>query len=406
MDIASGKLQIFQSVNVDESIAREEWHTYHPFTKSFNYSDEIEIVINQQDVFVDISQAHIYIEGIFKEETTTGKTGKCELSNNAGAFLFESVTYELNGKEIDKIRDPGLTSTVRALLCLNGQESKALECAGWNWPSGTVKPIISGSGHFNFLIPLRFLLNIFSDCNKVIMGKQKIKLVRARNDENAYTNKTGDKKANITIESIELKVRHVYPNDILKLTLLEDIASNKPIFIPFRSWEIHELPGLRKTKKDVWSVKSMSERARYVIVFFQKDRKDNPKSDITIFDNLDIVDVKLYLNSEVYPYESLNLNFDKKQFAEAYRMYTEFQLTYLSKINSEPLLDFDAFSGRTLFVIDCSKQNEALKSSTVDVKLEFQSSENFPDDTRAYCIIVHDRVFEYLPLSGNVRTLI
>lgn len=136
MAFVSEKLQIYRPVSADESIVREEWHTYHPFTKAFNYSDEIEIVINQLDVFMDTSQAELYIEASLTEETGADRTGSCTLTNNAGAFLFESVTFELNGKEIEKVRDPGLTSTVKNMLCLNEQESTSLNTAGWNWPSG------------------------------------------------------------------------------------------------------------------------------------------------------------------------------------------------------------------------------------------------------------------------------
>jgi len=150
----------------------------------------------------------------------------------------------------------------------------------------------------------------------------------------------------------------------------------------------------------------MSERARYVIVFFQTERKDNYKKDCTIFDHVDISDIKLYLNSETYPYESMNLNFAQKRCTELYRMYAEFQRTYLEKNCSEPLLNFTEFLSNPVFVIDCSKQNEALKSNTIDVKLEIQSDKNFPQNTRAYCIIVHDRLLEYSPLSGNVRNII
>ena len=110
---------------------------------------------------------------------------------------------------------------------------------------------------------------------------------------------TGTKKATITLNTVELKVKHVYPIDSVKLRLLDDIAKNKSIFIPFRNWELHELPALRKTLRDIWTVKTMTERARYVIVFFMTDLKDNPQKDCTYFDNLDITDGKLYLNTEV-----------------------------------------------------------------------------------------------------------
>ncbi|XP_030760009.1 uncharacterized protein LOC115885290 [Sitophilus oryzae] len=250
---------------------------------------------------MDISQAELYIEAKFLEEVSAAvKTGKCSLTNNVGAFLFESITYELNGKVIDKVRDPGLISTVKSLLCLNQNESTALDVAGWNWPNGTVKSYEPQTDNFSLLIPLNFLLNVFSDYTSAIMGTQKLKLVRAKKDDNCYVNSEGNKKADITILNIELRVKHIYPNDSVKLKLFEAISKDKPVFIGFRKWEIHELPALRQARKDVWTVKAASERARYVVVFFQEDRKDNYKADGTYFDNLKITDVKLYLNSEAY----------------------------------------------------------------------------------------------------------
>ncbi|KAJ8981580.1 hypothetical protein NQ317_002608 [Molorchus minor] len=64
------------------------------------------------------------------------------------------------------------------------------------------------------------------------------------------------------------------------------------------------------------------------------------------------------------------------------------------------MLNYEDFSSRALFVIDCSKKKDAIKSSTVDVKLEIESRNSFPPNTKAYCIIIHDRVMEYLALSG------
>ena len=58
-----------------------------------------------------------------------------------------------------------------------------------------------------------------------------------------------------------------------------------------------------------------------------------------------------------------------------------------------------------LVVIDCSRQNDSLKNAPVDVRLEFESTAIFPENTSAYCLILHDRVVEYNAVSGNVRKL-
>ena len=47
-----------------------------------------------------------------------------------------------------------------------------------------------------------------------------------------------------------------------------------------------------------------------------------------------------------------------------------------------------------LIFLDCSKQNQFLKQASVDVRLEFESAENFPAETAAYCLIIHDRIIQ------------
>jgi len=58
-----------------------------------------------------------------------------------------------------------------------------------------------------------------------------------------------------------------------------------------------------------------------------------------------------------------------------------------------------------LVIIDCLRQNKSIKSTTVDVRIEFDCKENVPANTTAYCLILHDRVVEYCPLSNVVRKI-
>ena len=41
-----------------------------------------------------------------------------------------------------------------------------------------------------------------------------------------------------------------------------------------------------------------------------------------------LTNVKLYLNSEFYPYDDLNLNFNKRRAALLYDMYLRFRTSY------------------------------------------------------------------------------
>lgn len=394
------QLQLFQEPKFDESIIREETRIYHPFVKSFGNNDEIEITIYQQDALLLMHKAALSIEGTLKR---TAGTGTVEFTNNSGGYLFDSISYELNGKELDKARDLGTVSLIRSYICYDSDD-KEHSIAGWYYPSGQLVTYDPIKSTFNLRIPLSHFLGIFRDYKRVVFGKQTIRLVRARTDVNCFKVDKDDTVAEITINNIELKVKHIFLNDVEKLNLLSQINNDKLIKFPYRQWEYHELPALTAgAMKEIWSVKTCPsvESPRYVIVAFQTNRKDRKIEDITLFDNINICNIKLCINSEYYPYEDMKLDFKSRKYSDIFYEYTQFA-KFLSPTN-KPILDFVAFNNHALFVIDCSKRDETSKNSTVDVKLEIESSEPFPANTRACCIIIHDRIMEYFSLSGIVR---
>ena len=88
-----------------------------------------------------------------------------------------------------------------------------------------------------------------------------------------------------------------------------------------------------------------------------------------------------------------------------YDMYTNFQNFYYGK-DPEPMLKKSQYlTYMPLIVIDCLKQNETLKSAPVDIRLEFEVKENFSTGTSTYCLILHDRIAQYSPVSGDVQKL-
>lgn len=87
-------------------------------------------------------------------------------------------------------------------------------------------------------------------------------------------------------------------------------------------------------------------------------------------------------------------------------MYTKFRAAYyLLEENelAEPMLDRLAFKELApLIVIDCSHQNDSIRSSPVDIRVEFETDENIPANTSLYALLLHDRIVTYKPLSGEV----
>ncbi|KAF5282310.1 hypothetical protein FQR65_LT14364 [Abscondita terminalis] len=214
-------------------------------------------------------------------------------------------------------------------------------------------------------------------------------------------------KRTITITKIAWKVPHITLSDGAKIDLFKNLNRNPVISVPFRQWEIYELPALKSTKIDIWPVKTSTqlEKPRWVIVAFQKNKKGSQSESAADFSNVDITNIKLNLNSESYPYESMHLNFNVNKYSLAYQNYVNFQSNYYNKVIKEPLLNYAEFKNCPIFVINCSRQNENLKTSTVDVQLELESLKNFEKGVVVYCLILHDAVIHYNPLTGERKLI-
>lgn len=400
-------LQISEQPLFDNSIENYEIHTYNPYNNSFNKNDEIRIPIHQQDIYVLPAASAIYVEGtavVSAKDAATGKLQKktVNFTNNAILFLFQDIRYEINGIEIDRIKNVGITTTLKSLVSMNDGESKA--SAIWGWNNGNH---INETGNFSVLIPLNKILGFAEDYNKIIINcKHELILNRSNTNLNSVLLHQDD-NITIDIQRIQWRVPHIKVSDRERLRLLKYLEKDSTVQIAFRNWDLYEYPLLPKTKKHTWAVKTTSqlEKPRYVIFGLQTNRKNNKTVDGSIFDHCNLTNVTLYLNSCYYPYDSLNLKFNEDKYSILYDMYTKFRQSFYNS-PLDPLLDIKSFKEKApLFVIDCSRQNDTLKSGPVDVRLEIESSVDIPDNTSAYCLIINDRLFEYKPLSSIVRKL-
>ncbi|XP_071579756.1 uncharacterized protein [Temnothorax nylanderi] len=127
------------------------------------------------------------------------------------------------------------------------------------------------------------------------------------------------------------------------------------------------------TTKHSWAIKTATqlEKPRYVVFALQTGRKNVMSADTSRFDDCN-------LTNGYYGYE-----------------YLEPSLTVSTFLRNGPFV-----------IIDCSRQNESVKNATVDVRIEFDCMENVPPNTSAYCLIIHDRVIEYNPLTNVVRRIV
>lgn len=403
----SEKLEVFDDPVFDYSLVSLNEHTYKPYgSPTYSNSDEIRIPIHFQDLILDIANSYIYIEGTFKSSDAT-KT--CYLSNNCLAFLFDEIRYEMGGEQVSIVRRPGITTALKTMVSFNPLHSKNLLTSGWGL-NEECQVILDKTSHvFSGKLPLKYLMGFAEDYLKGVLNvKQELIMVLSRSYVNCYV---GQVEATINVNKIEWKVRHIVPEDREKLKLLSRInkgGNNAQVNIAYRMWDLYELPALRETTSDIWALKTSTslEKPRYLILsFINADSLDNYKKNAIDFINAGIRDIRVYLNSSVFPYERWNLDFSKKLYGPAYYAYENFQRSYYNRQDYSPLLDLEEFFQNPVFVIDSSQQaDNNIKNSTVDIKIEFETRNKFAKNIKVFALVLHDAFLSYNALDGSVRT--
>lgn len=396
----------------DETLWEKEYHTHNPYASSkLDNNDEIRIPIQHQDAYTLPCESYIYIEGqVLKKNGTAGTT--VPFINNAMAYLFEEIRYEISGITIDSVKKVGVTSTLKGLLSITPSETNALKTAGWVIPeSNTIIP--HSTGYFDFCIPLKLLLGFAEDYQRIIMNvKQELVLLRSSSDSDLIFG--GDDASEATLDwkcvlsKIVWRVPHVRLADQYRITLLKELNSDRDIVLPFRSWEMQEHPVMPTSQRQSWTIKTSNqlEKPRYIIFALQTDKRNNVKQNASTFDSCKIINAKLFLNSQFFPYDNINVLFSKERYSILYDMYSRFQKSYYNH-NNMPLLSPEKFKTiAPIVVIDCSKQNESIKTSAVDIRLELEFESNIPEKTTGYCLILHDTIITYTPLTGIVKRVV
>ena len=124
-------------------------------------------------------------------------------------------------------------------------------------------------------------------------------------------------------------------------------------------------------------------------------RKNSMFQEASVFDSCNLNNVKVYLNSDFYPYDDLNLNFEnfKKRYTILFNMYMRFRKTLRNRllwnIAQRALVCWErTFCDHWLLA------TKWIRQESVNVRTEFDCKENVLVDTIAYFLIIHDRIVQ------------
>ena len=426
-------LRITEPILKDDSIDKYEDIAYEPVagTNLNAPGQDIRITIETQDIFTHPSESYLIVDGKLTKADGTlyDPANLVTITNNGIMHLFKRIRYDLSGQEIENIMNVGQATTMLGLLKYPDDFSKSKglnqlwykdtskvannDNVGFNVrrsyifgnpPNATVDPV----GAFSFKIPLKHIFGFCGDYDKVVYGL-KHNLTLTRNNDNDAIFKSGavdgggnDTYANGQVYLIKISwfMPHVTPADKDKYQLYKIIERKEKIPVGYRMIQCDSASIPQNSTSFSWrlSVKSSPEVPRYIIVGFQSNKIGNQKQNPSIFDNLDIGNIYVMLNSTRYPTTDYNIFFKTQVFSRPYGDAVEFRSKFfnMDELLSSPNINpADYRELYPLFLFDVSKQSEKLKYSTTDIQVKMFFNTNVPANTQVYGVIISDRLINF-----------
>jgi len=165
-------LSIQDPVEFDDRISNLEIHPHQPYTATnYNNSDEIRIAIQHQDLNLLPSHSSLRICGRLIDTTTKKAPKKSFFVNNGICYLFDDARLELNGIEIDRCKNFGLSTLMKNWVSFNPNQSLIALNSGWfGLQDETKTKILNEDGYFDAFIPLKQIFGFAEDYRKIVVN--------------------------------------------------------------------------------------------------------------------------------------------------------------------------------------------------------------------------------------------
>ena len=426
----SSILRITDSILNDDSIDKYEYFEYLPITGTNpNNIGDIRINIESQDIFTHPSESFLLIEGRLTKAadgTAYANADNISLTNNAMMYLFRDIRYELSGHEIEKVNYVGYATTMLGLLKYTEDfgRSKGLNQSWYKDSTATANNQNKGfwerhqhlfnhldanKGSFSFRNPLKHIFGFCEDYDKVVYGfKHTLSLTRTH-DHDAIFRANGVDPGKITLSKIAWFMPHVLPADEDKMELYKIIERKEKVSVGYRMIQCTSI-SVPQNNSFSWrlSVKSSPEVPRFIIIGFQTGKNNKQEQNNAQFNNLNIKNIYVMLNSNRYPALDYDLDFPSQKIGRAYGDVAEFRSKFfnINDLISNPCISAYEYKNLyPLFLFDVSKQRERLKYSTTDIQVKVTFDGNPGPGTEGYAVIISDRLINFQS-DGNKMSIV
>ena len=449
--VSNEYLEILESIKEDNSIESYQFREHTPDVQNYNDGHEIVIDVNTDNSYILPSESFLRIDGQLRKgnHDAYDRDDEVSLINNAMMYLFNQISYSIEGREMERITCPGQITSMLGYLKYpdDFSTSSALECC-WSKdttdnanssefqnsvavPAGAIAAgaltprknenynqgfhvrksfLMSANprGSFQFWIPFSHMFG-FAEYKKVIWGmKHSLKLTpnTIKNLLCIHRNAATD-AGEVWIERVSWSIPYVKVEPVAKARLMEVIEKkiNIPVSFTARSVESTSVPaGLRQFN---WRLSNSGgvEKPRWIIIGFQTAKNTTQEQNPAVFDHLTLTNAYAELNSERYPTTDLNTNFTTNRYLRLYKMFNDFKQEYygISSLVGGTQVNLPAFKSLfPIIVFDVRYQDEKIKTGVVDTQLTFFFDAGVPANTMVYCCTLSDRVFKFAPDGRSI----
>lgn len=438
IQISNDYLDILESIKEDNSIESFQYREHMPQVQNLNDGSEIIIDVNTDNSYILPCQSFLKIDGQLRKSNANhdvyAATDEVSLINNAMMYLFNQISYSIEGRDMERILWPGQSSSMLGYLkypddystssalescwCkdttnnANSSEfaqSVAAPAAGYtprrnaNYNQGfhTRKNFLMSAdprGSFQFLIPFSHMFG-FAEYSKVIWGmKHSLRLIPNSNKHLAIHRSAAADDGEVWIEKISWSIPYVKIEPVVRARLLKVVEDKSSIPVSFtaRSVESRSIP--QNLTQFNWDLQSVVEKPRWIIIGFQTDKNTTQEQNPAVFDHLSLTNAYVQLNSERYPACDLNVNFTNNHYLQLYKMLNDFKQEYygISPLVGGSQVNVPGFKSLFPFIVfDVRQQDEKIKTGVTGIQLSFFFGAQVPANTMAYACILSDRVFKF-----------
>jgi hypothetical protein len=167
---------------------------------------------------------------------------------------------------------------------------------------------------------------------------------------------------------------------------------------------------LTQTQNYTWrlSVTGGVEKPRWIIIGFQTDKIDTQQQNPAVFNNLNLKNAYVTLNSERYPKNETMANFSRNEFMRLFNMFDDFKKDYygIDSLVGGTQVNVPAYKSLfPIIIFDVRRQNETLKTAVMDIQVKFEFNEAVPANTTAYSVMISDRFYKLSSDGKNLSVL-